>query len=324
MDVNSYHRMVKSKQYTGFSLEKRKTVVFYGFISPWILGFIGLLIIPMFFAIYISLTNFNGFNLQSASIIGLSNYAEALQNPDSWKAMRLTLIYAVISIPFGLLLSLGLAMILNMKIKARGIFRTIFYLPTLVPGVATALVFGTIFNTNSGFLNLLLSFFKQSGVTINWLNDYGIYCAAVMAIWGCGTLMVIFLAGLQGIPEELQEAAVIDGANKWQTFWNVTWPLLSPITYFQFIMSIIGAFQMYVQVGILSQAGGGRFWEPYQSMYVFPSYALSQMMTYQRFGYGAALIWILFIVILLVTLIVQKTSKYWVYYAVDQERGTKE
>ncbi len=320
MDISLYLKLKKSKR-SSFSLGKQKMFVFYGFISPWIVGFIGLLVIPMVFAIYISFTNFNGFDLAGTSVIGISNYVEAFRNPDAWRTMGLTIKYSVMAIPLGLITALGLSLLLNQKIKGRGLFRTFFYIPTLVPGIASALVFGCIFNVNSGFLNLFLNLFKLPA--IDWLNNYGVFCLAIMSIWGCGTMMVIFLAGLQEIPEELQEAAIIDGANKWQTFWNVTWPLLSPITYFQLIMGIIGALQMYVQASMLSQVAYGKFWEPLQSLFVYPSYALSQMMAYQRFGYGAALIWILFIIILLVTLIVQKTSKYWVYYAVDQEGGAK-
>ncbi len=317
---------IKNRKSGRFRLNfwQRKVLVFYGFVSPWIVGFILLSVLPMIFAILISFTNFNGFDLSGSTFIGLSNYAEAFQNPDAWKAFGLTFKYALFAIPLGLGVALSLAMILNIKLPGRGIFRTIFYLPTMVPGVATALVFQAILNTNSGFLNLFISFFRR-GTVIDWLGDYGIACLVAMGLWGCGTTMVIFLAGLQGVPEELRESAMIDGANKWQIFRNITWPILSPITYFQLMMGIIGALQMYVPAGILGQSGvGTNFWNPMRSIFVYPMYALSQMMSYQRFGYGAALIWILFIIIMILALIIQKTSKYWVFYAVDQEGGKEE
>ncbi len=316
---------LKPKKTSGLGLNfwQREILAFYGFVSPWILGFIALSVIPLTFAVIISFTNFNGFNLDSLSFLGLSNYKEALQSPNVYRSFALTAQFALYSIPIGMAVALGLALLLNTKIPLRGIFRTLYYLPTMVPGVATALVFQTILNTNSGFINLFISEVVGRPIVIDWVNNYGIGCMVAMGVWGCGTTMVLFLAGLQGIPEELQEAARIDGANKWQVFRHIIWPLLSPITYYQLMMGIIGSLQMFFQAGILSQASGGNFWNPLQSLMVYPSYALSQMMSYQRFGYGTALIWILFVVLLIVAGIIQKTSKYWVYYAVEQEGKAK-
>lgn len=306
----------------GLTREHRESIAFYGFIAPWIMGFICLSIIPLTFGLLISFSNFDGLDLSGASFIGTSNYVEALTSPTSWSSLRLTFLFTFLSVPIGLITALGLAILLNLNIPGRGFFRTIFYLPTMVPGVATAMVFQTILNTNSGFVNMFISLFKR-GTVINWVGDYGIGCLIFMGLWHCGTGMIIFLAGLQGVPEELEEAAMIDGANKWQSFWNVTWPILSPITFFQTMMGFIGALQMWSQASILSQANGGNFWTPLQSMFVYPAYALSQMMSYQRFGYGAALLWVLFVVIMIIALIFQKTSKYWVFYSVEQGKEMK-
>jgi multiple sugar transport system permease protein len=317
---------IKPKKTGRFSLNfwQREVLAFYGFVTPWILGFIALSIIPLAFAVIISFTNFSGFDFETTSFIGISNYAEAIRNPIAYRSFLLTCQYTALSVPIGMVVALGLALLLNTKIPARGFFRTLYYLPTMVPGVATALVFQTILNTNSGFINLFISILAGRGTVIDWVNNYGIGCLVVMGVWGCGTTMVIFLAGLQGIPEELQEAARIDGANKWQVFRHITWPLLSPITYFQFMMGIIGSLQMFFQAGVLSQASGGNFWNPLQSLFVYPAYALSQMLSYQRFGYGTALIWILFVIILIFAVFVQRTSKHWVFYAVEQGKGGKE
>ncbi len=303
-----------------FSLNfwQREILAFYGFVAPWILGFVALLIIPLTFAVIISFTNYSGMDFSTTSFIGASNYVEAFRNPITYRSFWLTCQYTFLSIPIGMAIALGLSLLLNMKIPARGFFRTIYYLPTMVPGVATALVFQTILNTNSGFINLFISKLAGRGVIVDWINNFGIPCLVAMGVWGCGTTMVIFLAGLQGIPEELQEAARIDGANKWQVFRHVTWPLLTPITYFQFMMGVIGSLQMFFQAGILSQAAGGNFWNPTQSLFVYPAYAFSQIFSYLRFGYGTALLWILFVVILIVAIILQKTSKHWVFYAVEQ------
>ncbi|MGE5598067.1 MAG: carbohydrate ABC transporter permease [Bacteroidota bacterium] len=302
----------------------REGTAFYVFISPWLLGLIFLQLFPMVAALVISFTNFNGMNLADAAYVNWSNYIEAFNNPDARYSLGLTLTYTAISVPMGLIAALALAMLLNKRVPFRGLYRTAFYLPTLVPIAATALIFKSIYEPNFGFLNLFISLFRP-GTAINWLVDYGLYCLITMSIWTCGTVMVIFLAGLQGIPDELVEAAQIDGAGGWAVFKHITWPLLSPITYFQLMLGIINALQMWVPANVLSTTTDqNSFWNPRHSMYVYPSYALNQMMNAQRFGYGVALVWILFLLVLLITQLIRKTSKYWVYYAVEQEGGARE
>jgi ABC-type sugar transport systems, permease components len=294
---------------------------FYGFISIWLLGLIFLLIFPVAVAVVISFTNFNGINISGTVFTGFSNYIEAFQSPDAWYTMRQTLLYSVLVIPLSLGAALGLALLLNKKILGKGFFRTAFYLPTIIPIGASALVFKSILDGNSGFLNLLISIFRP-GTAINWINEYGLYALVIFGIWGCGTALVVFLAGLQEIPPELEEAAAIDGAGKWQIFKHVTWPLLSPITYFQLMLGVINSLQMFVPANIISQTSDATsYWTPQHSMYMFPAYAMNQMMAVQRFGYGVSLVWILFLLALAITFIIRKSSHLWVYYAVDQEGG---
>jgi multiple sugar transport system permease protein len=302
---------------------KSEAVAFYGFISIWLLGIILLLVFPLIIAVVISFTNFNGMDVKGSSFIGLSNYIEAFHNPEAWYTMRQTLFYSFLSIPLSLITALGLALVLNKKIPGRGFYRTAFYLPTIIPIGAAALIFKSILDSNSGFLNLIISIFRP-GTAINWLNDYGLYALVAMSIWSCGTAMVIFLAGLQGVPNELEEAAAIDGAGKWQIFRHVTWPILTPITYFQIVLGIINSLQMFIPACIMSIATDmATFWTPQHSMYMFPGYAMNQMMVANRAGYGVALIWIMFIVTMLITLIVWKSSQYWVHYSVEQDGGSK-
>ncbi len=301
----------------------RPGVAFFGFIGLWLLGLVLLQVFPLVTALVISFTNFNGFDLGGAAFIGWSNYQEAFRNPDAWFSMGQTLLYCLLSIPLSMMLALALAILLHRKIPGRGVYRTAFYLPTMVPIGATALIFKAILDTNTGFANLFISLFRP-GTVINWLTDYGIFCLAAMAIWACGARMIIFLAGLQSIPEEFHEAAMIDGANKWQIFRHVTWPLLTPITYFQCILALIDGLQMFIQAAVLNQSRETTtIWNPSHSLLVFPGYALQQMMSAQRFGYGMALVWILFIIALILSIAISKTSKYWVYYAVEQEGGAK-
>lgn len=302
----------------------REGAAFYGFIGLWLVGQVLFNFFPLLSSLLISFTNFNGLDLPNTAFTGWSNYVQAFKDPDAWYSMGLTLRYALLSVPLTLAFALGLAMLLNRKVPGRGLYRTAFYLPTIVPIAATALIFKSILDPNFGFLNLFLSIFRK-GTAINFIGDYGLYCLVALSAWGCGTTMVIFLAGLQGIPEELVEAAEIDGANRWRVFRHITWPMLSPITYFQLMLGIIGALQMFVPANVLSTTTDAKsFWNPQHTMYVYPSYALQQMMSSQRFGYGAALIWILFVLIMVLTQIVRKMSRYWVFYAVEQEGGDRE
>lgn len=299
----------------------REGTAFYGFISFWLFGLLAFQLFPMISALIFSFTNFNGMDLPNTAFVGWSNYLEALRSQDAHYSLGLTLIYTGLAVPLGLAAALALAMLLNRKIRWRGLYRTAFYLPTLVPLAATALIFKAIYEPNFGYLNLIISIFRP-GTAYNWIGNYGLYCLVTMQIWTCGTIMVIFLAGLQGIPEEQIEAARIDGAGSWRLFRHITWPLLSPITYFQLMLGIINALQMWVPANILSTMNDqNSFWNPKHALYVYPSYALQQMMSSQRVGYGVALIWILFVLVLILTQIVRKTSKFWVHYEVEQEGG---
>ncbi len=300
---------------------KSEGAAFYGFISLWLLGIIFLLIFPVVIAIIISFTNFNGITIPGTIFTGFSNYIEVFQSPDAWYTMRQTLLYSVLVIPFSLGVALGLALLLNKKVPGKGLFRTAFYLPTIIPIGAAALIFKSILDSNSGFLNLLISIFRP-GTAINWINEYGLYALVAMGIWGCGVALVVFFAGLQEIPQELEEAAAIDGAGKWQTFQHITWPLLSPITYFQLVLGVINSLQMFVPANIMSLTSDATtYWTPQHTLYMFPGYAMNQMMASQRFGYGVSLIWVLFLLALAITLIIRKSSQFWVYYAIDQEGG---
>lgn len=302
----------------------REGTAFYCFIGLWLLGFVTLQLFPMLFGFYISLTNFDGLSLAEARFVGLENYAEALRDSFLPYTFGRTLIYWVLSLSIGGAIALGLALLLNRKMRGQGFFRTAFYLPTMVPMVVTTLLFGNLLAKDFGFLNLLLEKIRP-GTNIDFVRDYGMVCMVALAVWsGTGVNMVMFLAGLQGIPEELKEAAEIDGATKWQVFRYVTWPLLSPITYFIILNGTIAAFQAIMPATLLSQVYGGWFsWQPPNSTYVTIAYIFVNMLNQSKFGYGAALTWILFLVIMLFTLIIRAFGKRLVYYEVEQGGGEK-
>jgi len=241
--------------------------------------------------------------------LGLANYGELLSDPDTWYSLGRTLLLTAITVPLSIAGGLALALLLNRRMRAIGLFRTIFYVPSIVPIVATALLFRLLFARDTGLVNALLE--RLGGPTITWLVDPTVFDVLVlMCLWGLGGGMIIFLAGLQGIPAELREAAAIDGAGMWQMLRNVTLPLLTPVIFFQVIIGIIFALQRQVEPLLLaeSQATG--------AINVY-----TQFLANQRFGYGAALLWVLFVAILLITLAVFRSSLLWVHYEVDQGKG---
>lgn len=291
---------------------------FYLFVAPWVLGFAALTLIPLAYALLVSLTNFDGIS-PHWQWVGLANYAELLHDPTVWYSLGRTLLFMVIVVPLSVAGGLGLAILLNERVKAVGVFRTIFYVPSIVPVVASALMWKLLFDRDLGAINAILERFSIPVVT--WLIDpTAFYALILVMLWGLGGGMVISLAGLQGISNELLEAATVDGANRWQLFRRITLPLLSPVLFFQVITGIITALQVFVQPMLLSESGGiiGISNVPRSNLlYVVNVY--QQFLTFGRFGYGSALLWVLFLVILVITLLVFRTGSFWVYYEVDRD-----
>lgn len=291
---------------------------FYLFVSPWVIGFLLLTAIPLAYALLVSFTNFDGIS-PHWHWIGLANYAELLQTPDTWYSLSRTLLFTVITVPLSIAGGLGLAVLLNERVKAVGVFRTIFYVPSIVPVVASAVMWKLIFDRDAGVLNAIL---ERIGLpVITWLIDPTVfYALIIMILWGLGGNMVISLAGLQGIPAELLEAARMDGASSWRTFWSVTLPILSPVLFFQIVTSTIASFQIFVQPMLLSESNGvvGVGNVPRANL-LYMVNVFQQFFTFQRFGYGSALLWVFFLIMLVITLLVFRSSQFWVYYEVDRD-----
>jgi multiple sugar transport system permease protein len=279
---------------------------FYLFISPWLLGFFIFTAGPMISAIFLSFTQWD--IITAPKWVGLGNFRELLfEDPLFWKSLKVTALYSFVSVPLHLISSLLVAILLNQKIKAMGTFRTIFYLPTILPVVASSMLWIWIFFPD-GLLNIFLGHFNIQGHA--WLSEEStaIWALIGMSLWGFGNGMIIFLAGLQGIPQTLYEAAVIDGANWWSKFWNVTLPMLSPIIFFNFVMGVIGTFQVFTQ-GYIMTSGG-----PNHSTLFYVLYLYQNAFEYLRMGYASAMAWILFFIILVLTSFILKSSSAWVYY----------
>jgi multiple sugar transport system permease protein len=309
----------KKRKQRGWSRYSSRT--FYLFVAPWVLGFLLLTLIPLIYALLVSFTDFDGIS-SHWHWIGLQNYIELMQDSQMWTSLGRTVLFAVITVPLSVGGGLALAMLLNQRIRAVGVFRTIFYLPSVVPVVASAIMWKLIFDRDSGVLNAIL---ERFGIpTITWLIDPTAFLALIiMMLWGLGGGMIISLAGLQGVPEELHEAASLDGANAWHRFLHVTLPLLTPVLFFQIVTSTITALQILIQPILLAQSGqAAAVIAPGQvpsSNYLYMVNVYQQFFGNQRFGYGSAMLWVLFLVIMLITLLVFRSSSMWVYYEVENE-----
>ena len=296
--------------------QQRRTVTFYAMVSPWLVGFILLGVFPLVVGVLTSFTNYDGLNFNSFKWVGFSNYTRGLfDDPDVIFSFKRTIVWGLLNLPLWLLISFTLAVILNQNVKGRGVFRTIFYLPSLIPITAAVTAWRIILERNFGMLNHLISQFTAEPVAIGWLSDYSMPGMTMIAVWGgLGAGMVIFLAGLQGIPTELIEASRIDGANAWQSFRHVTLPLMTPVLFFQLILGLIGAFQQLNLPLVLTQVGITTAAVPPRPIYLYMIHTHRQIFVTGRFGYGTALLWLLFVGVLLLTGVVFWSQKYWVFY----------
>lgn len=295
------------------SRRKKEALFFWLFISPWLIGFVGFLLGPMIASVYISLTEWDSFT--PPQWVGLDNYTKALtEDPIFWKALWNTFFYAAISVPLGLIIGVWLANLLNKRVKGRKLFRTFIYLPTLVPLVATAMVFKMVL-APSGPLNTLLGWVGIDGpdwlLSTTWIKP----ALVILSIWGAGGATVLLLSAMNGIPRELYEAAEIDGASSWRQFWSVTFPQITPVIFFNLIMGLIGAFQIFSQVYIL--APGKNVGGPDNASQMVVSLLFQEAFSFYHFGYASAIAWLLFIVILLLTLIAFRTAGKWVFYETE-------
>lgn len=288
------------------SLKTQRSRLFWLFISPWIFGFLAFVLGPMVYSGYLSLTNWDLLN--PPQFIGWQNYAQMMQDPLFWQALKVTTIYAVVSVPLGLGFALFLAILLNQKVRGLAIFRTILYLPSVVSGVAVAEVFMWVFQPQYGLLNSLLGYFGIQGP--GWVSSptWALPALILMSLWSVGGSMIIFLAGLQNIPLELKEAASLDGANDAKVFWHVTVPMLTPTILFNLILSLIAQFQVFTQAFVMTDGG------PLHATLFFVYYLFDQGFKYLNMGYAAALAWVLFFIVLLLTMVIMGSSSKWVFY----------
>ena len=292
------------------SIQRRENILGYLYVSPWILGCIVFVIVPMIASLALSFANYRV--ITPPNWFGWRNYEYAMVEDDLfWSSLARTFNYMLVFVPLGIVGSLLLAMLLNQRVKGETIFRTFFYLPTLTPSVAAAVLWVWILNPEVGLVNHLLSLVGIDGPPWFGSTRWAIPAIILVTLWSSvgGGRMIVFLAGLQGVPQELYEAADIDGAGGGRKFIHITLPMISPTILFNTILGIIGALQVFTTAFITTQGGPGRAtW--FYALHIYTT-------AFQHFdlGYACALAWLLFIVLLFFTFFQIRLSEKWVYYA---------
>lgn len=294
-------------------LRRREAVAGALFVLPWLIGLIVFQLYPMLDTLYLSFTDFN--IIQTPHWVGLQNYVTMFTSDnDFWNSVGNSLYYALIAVPLGLVASLGLALVLNLRARGIGIYRALFYLPALAPPVVATVVFMMVLDPDNGIVNTALGALGLRGP--GWFTDpnWAKPALVLLYIWNVGTYVLIFLAGLQEIPQTLIEAALIDGAGRWQRFRHVTLPLLSPVILFNLVMGIIWSFQVFDQ----AIAVGGTTGDPLGSTLMFMVLIYRNAFQYFQMGYASALSVVLVLVVVVITAIIFRTSRAWVFYEGEQ------
>jgi multiple sugar transport system permease protein len=284
----------------------RKTVVGYIFISPFILGFLLWFFIPASVAAWLTFQEWN--MLSAPKFVGLANLGKLWADELFWQALKVTTIFTVVSVPLSLVLGFFLALMLNTAVRGITVFRTIYYIPSIVPAVANAVLWAWIFNTEFGLANAGLNVLGIS--KIKWLQEpeWALPALIIMSLWGFGSGMVIYLAGLQGIPRVFYEAAQIDGAGRLSQLRHITLPLISPVLFFNLIIGVIGSYQIFTAGRLVTNGG------PQNATLFYVLHLYRTAFQSLKMGYAAALAWVLFLIIMLLTLFIFKYVGSRVYY----------
>ncbi|MBN1285821.1 MAG: sugar ABC transporter permease [Anaerolineae bacterium] len=305
--------MLKQFDIRRWSLAKREAAAGYFFVSPWLIGFVLLTLGPMLASLYFSFTDYN--IIEQPSWVGLDNYAQLFQDPLFWQSIKVTLQFSALALPLGLLTGFALALLLNQAIPGVRIWRTIYFLPSVLSGVAVTLLWILIFNPKIGIINQLLALVGIDGP--GWLSDpyWSVPALVIISLWGIGQTMIIYLAGLQGIPTDLYDASKVDGANAWQRFWSVTLPMMTPVLLYNLVLGLIASFSYFTQAYIASSSiSGGELGGPVRSTLFYNLYLYQNAFRYFEMGYASAMAWVLLVIVLLLTLLIFRSSSAWVYY----------
>ncbi len=287
--------------------KRREAINAYIMLAPWIIGFIAFTAGPMIASIVISFMEWP--LLQAPRWIGFENYRFMFKDNLFWVSLYNTIYYTVIGVPLRVIAALCVALAMNLKLRGISVYRTIYYIPSITPAVASSIMWLWIFNPDFGLANALLGYIGIHS-RIRWIYDPALSKPSLilMSLWGIGGMMIILLAGLQGIPEQLYEAAELDGAGLWHKFWHITLPMLSPSIFFVTIMQVISSFQVFTQAYVMTRGG------PANSTLFMVLYLYQNGFEFFRMGYASSLAWALFMFVLVLTILQFRGSKYWVFY----------
>lgn len=292
------------------------------FLLPWLIGFFAFQLTPILFTVFLSFTNYSGsreFAPGNFDLVGLTNYQRLVTDPDVLPSMGVTLKFALIGIPLGLIVPLGLALLVNSKhLLGSNIFRTLFYLPSVIPVVAGSIIFSGVLNAQSGWLNLILQALGVANPP-RWFSDptWAGFALNLLAIWAVGNGMIILLASLQGVPTEIYEAAIVDGAGPLQRFFSITVPMISPVIFYNVTIGLIGAFQFFVPALLIAGISGN----PQKSLLFFPMHFYRTAFPLAEMGYGSVLAMVIFVVTMVATAVLFYFGQRMVYYASGEVNG---
>jgi len=291
---------------------RREALEGYLSVSPWMIGFLLFSLGPIVASIYFSFTEWS--ITRPPTWVGLHNYVRMFTRDQLfWQALKVTSYFVVLSLPLKLVCGLGLSLLLNLKVPGMNVYRTIFYIPAVISGVAVSLMWMWLLHPDTGVINTLLEMIGIEGPAWFWDPKWALPSVALMSVWSVGGSAVIYLAGLQNIPPHLYEAAEIDGASRWHRFWKITLPLLTPTLFFQLIVEMIGSFKVFTQAFVITQGG------PLKATYFYLYYFYEEAFQNFNMGYASALALVLMVIILIVTIILNYTSSRWVYYESEPE-----
>lgn len=301
-------------------MRKKEAFWFYVFVSPWVFGFLAITLGPMVYSFFLSLTNWDLFT--APKFIGLTNYVKLFtKDTIFWKTVFNTLYYAFISVPLGMAFSLFIAYFLNRPIKGSAIYRTLYYIPATVPGVASALLFKWLLAPDVGMINRFLALFGVDGPS--WLLEPAWVKPALilMSMWAVGANITLLMAGIRSIPNEFYEAAELDGATPIYQYYRITLPLLTPIIFFNVINGLIGSLQIFTQIYVMTGTGGASMGGPNNASMMIVPYLFNNGFRFYKMGYASAIAWILFVLVMLLTLLVFRSSSAWVYYETEVRKS---
>ncbi|HEV2527634.1 MAG TPA: sugar ABC transporter permease [Thermomicrobiales bacterium] len=286
---------------------RKEALVAYVFLAPWILGFLIFTVGAMIYSFRLSFFDTNLLN--KSEYVGTANYRQLFDDPAFWKALRVTGTYTAIVVPVGTVLALGIALLLNQKLVLSGVWRTLYYLPAVVSGVSVAVVWNWVLNPSpDGLMNQLLAVFGIGSLRWFSSSDWALPGLILIAVWGTGANMLLYLAGLQSIPSDIKEAARVDGAGPVRAFFTVTLPLLTPTIFFNLIIGVISAFQVFTTIAVIT--GGGPNNATLTMVYLLYREAFRSF----SFGYASAVAWVLFAIIMAFTLVLVRSADTWVHY----------